>query len=119
METFGEFVRIKRVQNRLTLREFCRLMRLDPSNWSKIERGVLSPPRSAAILEEIATALKFKKDGEDYHALKDLAVISSIPKSLADDDSIVDKLPVLFRTLRGQKPTRRELEELVRLVKEK
>ncbi len=118
MKSFGEFVKVLRVQNRITLREFCRLTKIDPSNWSKVERGTLPPPKSKEILDEIANTLNLKKENEEYNLLMDLAAISFIPKDLVGDESIVDKLPVFFRTLRGQPPTREELEELIKIIKE-
>ncbi len=119
MKKFGEFVITLRKRNRITLREFCRLSSIDPSNWSKIERGVLSPPKSKEVLEEIAKILQLKKGSEDYHLLIDLAAVSFIPKDLLTDESIVNKLPIFFRTLRGQPPTIEELNKLIQLIKEK
>ncbi len=118
MKKFGEFVMELRSRNRITLREFCRLTDIDPSNWSKIERGVLSPPKSKEVLEEITKVLQLKKGSEDYHLLIDLAAVSFIPKELISDETLVDKLPVFFRTLRGHSPTKTELEELIRIIKE-
>lgn len=118
MKKFGEYVIELRAHNRITLREFCRLIKIDPSNWSKIERGVLSPPKSKEVLDEIANVLQLKKGSEEYHLLIDLAAVSFIPKELISEDSLVDKLPVFFRTLRGQSPTRSELEELITIIKE-
>jgi len=118
MKTFGEFIKIKRLEKELTLREFCKIGQLDPSNWSKIERGILSPPKSREVLEAISDILNFKKGSEDYNELFDLAIISHVPSDLIDNKNVVDNLPVFFRTLRGQKPTRKELEELIRLLTE-
>ena len=44
MVMFGDFIKEKRINKEITLREFCRQLELDASNWSKIERGVMSPP---------------------------------------------------------------------------
>lgn len=118
MKKFGEFVILLRKRNRITLREFCRLSNIDPSNWSKIERGVLLPPKSKEVLEGIAKILQLKKGSEDYYLLIDLAAVSFIPKDLITDESIVNKLPIFFRTLRGQPPTREELNKLIQLIKE-
>ncbi|MCK4894926.1 MAG: helix-turn-helix domain-containing protein [Calditrichia bacterium] len=118
MRTFGEFIKIMREKNRITLREFCRLAQIDPSNWSKIERGTLQPPKSKIILQEIAKILKLEEGSDEYYLLFDLAAISFIPKNLVDGEDIVQKLPVFFRTLRGQSPTRKELEELIKILKE-
>lgn len=118
METFGDFVKNVRIKNSLTLREFCRLANVDPSNWSKIERGLFPPPKSKQVLQEITRILKLKENSDDYDTLFDLAAISSIPPDLISDQAVLDKLPVFFRTIRGEKPTRKELEELIRILKE-
>jgi len=118
MKTFGEFIKDKRLKQKITLREFCRMMRTDPSNWSKLERGKLPPPKSKTVLTEVARILSIREDSEGWQTLFDLAAIAQLPSELIDDQSIVDKLPVFFRTLRGEKPSRQELEELIRLIRE-
>jgi len=70
--------------------------------------------KSKEVLEEIAKILSVKKNSEDYNLLMDLAAISFIPLDLIDEKSIVDKLPVFFRTLRGNPPTKEELKELIK-----
>jgi transcriptional regulator with XRE-family HTH domain len=116
--TFGAFIKDIRIKKGLTLREFCRLTELDPSNWSKVERGLLSPPKSRAVLLHIARVLNFAENSEDWHAFFDFAAISFIPREILADNSIVEKLPVFFRTMRGEKPNRKELEDLIKLLKE-
>jgi len=116
MQSFGEFIKDRRIQKKITLREFCRTTKIDPSNWSKIERGVLPPPKSRMLLQEISHALKIEDQSEDFYALMDLAAISFIPKELCANESVIEKLPVFFRTLRSKKPSRKELEELIRLI---
>ena len=118
MITFGEFIKNLRIERRMTLREFCRSAKLDPSNWSKIERDLAPPPRSKVVLQGIAEMLKVEQGSEEYHTLFDLAAISHIPAGLLSDEQVLDKLPVFFRTIRGEKPSRKELEELIRIIKE-
>jgi transcriptional regulator with XRE-family HTH domain len=118
MLTFGEFIRNLRIGKRLTLRQFCRSAKLDPSNWSRIERGLAPPPKSKVVLQEIAKILKIERESEEYKALFDLAAISHIPSDLISDEQVLDKLPIFFRTIRGEKPSRKELEELIRIMKE-
>jgi transcriptional regulator with XRE-family HTH domain len=119
MKKFGEFIKNLRIEKRITLREFCRLTNIDPSNWSKIERGILPPPKSKEVLNEISRILKIKKASDEWHTIFDLATIAHIPTELLPDQSVVEKLPIFFRTNRGQKPTRKELEELIKIIRDK
>lgn len=115
--TFGAFVKDARIAAGLTLRAFCRSMQVDPGNWSKIERGILPPPKSKMVLREIAATLRLADGSEEWYELFDLATISFIPRDLLEDRSVVEKLPVFFRTLRGEKPARKELEALIEKIK--
>ena len=114
--TFSNFIREKRVATGLTLREFCRLARFDASNWSKIERGLLAPPQSKNVLDEIAIILKIESGGQDYKEMTDLAALSSIPADLIES-GILEQLPVFFRTVRGEKPTEEELKTLINKIR--
>lgn len=51
--SFANFIRDKRISAGFTLREFCRLINFDASNWSKVERGLNAPPQSKNVLENI------------------------------------------------------------------
>ena len=118
MITFGEFIRELRLKAGLTLRHFCQLTGFDPSNWSKVERGLLSPPKSKTVLIEIARALNLTEESEDYKTLFDLAAIGQIPADLVSSSRVMEELPVFFRTIRGEKPTRQELEDLIQALTE-
>lgn len=114
---FGAFIQEARIEARLTLRSFCRILGLDPGNWSKVERGLLAPPKRKRELKKIAEVLKFKEGSEKWHELFDLASISFIPEDFLDDQSLIEKLPVFFRTLRGEKPAKKELLSLLNKIK--
>lgn len=43
--TWGNFVTNKRIDAGLTLRKFCLELEHDCGNWSKMERGILLPPK--------------------------------------------------------------------------
>lgn len=115
MKRFHQFVQEKRMQKDVTLREFCRSAELDPSNWSKVERGIADPPKSKEILNRIAKTLKLNK--EETEELMDLALIDSIPPDLRPSDDVLAKLPIFFRTVRGDKPTEKELRELIQKLR--
>ncbi len=100
----------------MTLRKFCRETELDPSNWSKIERGLADAPKSAEILNRIREVLDLAE--EDFQTLKDLALIESIPKDLRPEESVLEKLPLFFRTVRGDKLTEEELKALIKTIQD-
>jgi transcriptional regulator with XRE-family HTH domain len=116
---FGQFVKQIRERQRLGLREFCIKNGYDPSNWSKIEREVLAPPRDEGTLREWAKALGLKQGSEDWLKFFDLAAVDSgrIPDYVLQDEKLVAQLPVFFRTISGQKPSREDLEKLLELIR--
>lgn len=114
--SFASFVRVKRIATGLTLREFCRQTGFDASNWSKIERSLLTPPQSRNVLETIAVVLKIESGSQDYKELMDLAALASVPQDLIEPE-ILDQLPVFFRTVRGEKPTEEELNNLITKIR--
>jgi transcriptional regulator with XRE-family HTH domain len=117
MKTLGIFIKDVRIKKEISLREFCRKTMQDPSNWSKIERGQIHPPRSKEILEKIAETLTLEPGSEEYNTLFDLALITFIPRELVKDEEIINYLPVFFRTVRGDPPTDDELRELFNLIR--
>ncbi len=112
--TFGEFFQTLRQERGLTLRDFCKKAGADPANISRMERGAMPPPEDHEILERYALGLDLKQGSNEWYKFFDLASLTKgmIPKSIMDDQELVKKLPVFFRTLRGQKPTEQELKRL-------
>lgn len=113
---FGDFAKDRRIAAGLTLRSFCRDAAMDPSNWSKIERGVLPPPDDPAFLERIADLLGLKP--AERTELADLAAIArgQIPADLKDEE-ILNKMPAFFRAIRGQEYTPEDFDKLLAGVK--
>jgi len=79
----------------------------------------MPPPQGSDKLEEYARYLRIEKGSDDWYKFFDLARISAgrIPDELLKDESIVASLPILFRTLRGQKISEKKLEKLVEVIK--
>ena len=120
METsFGPFFHARRIATGLTLRQFCERHALDPGNISKLERGIAPPPVSRKKLEEYAQHLGLKRGRDDWRHFLDLAAVGRgrIPGELMARKTIVDKLPVLFRTLRGNQIDGTMLDELVKVIR--
>ena len=117
---FGEFIKERRIKQGISLREFSRRIETDPSNWSKTERGLLSPPRDEGMLKRISKVLGIKLSSEPWVEMNDKAHLDAgrIPPDLLSDSELVQSLPLLFRILRDEKPTPEELDRLlVRLRK--
>ena len=116
---FGEFFKAKRQALGLTLREFCLKHKLDPGNLSRLERGLLPPPQDRKLLEQHAEYLQIKTGSGDWYTFFDLAAASKgrIPDDILQDEEVVAKLPLVFRTLRGKRLTEKQLDELVKKVR--
>jgi transcriptional regulator with XRE-family HTH domain len=117
--SFGAFFKARRMALKMTLRQFCLQHSLDPGNLSKIERGLLSPPQNRKKLEEYAVSLQLKKVSDEWIEFFDRAAAEAgrIPADLLDDQGVVKKLPILFRTLRGQKVSEEKLNELIQKIR--
>ena len=57
-------------------------------------------------------------NSSEYNRLFDYAMIEFIPTELAEDSNVLEKLPLFFRTARGEKPTEEELRELIKLIQQ-
>ncbi len=116
---FGAFFKERRIALGVTLREFCRRNGLDPGNISRLERGLLAPPQGRDLLEQYAKLLDLKKGSDDWYTFFDLAAAETgrIPPEILEDKDLLEKLPILFRTLRGQKVPDEQLDELVRKLR--
>lgn len=118
---FGNFIRERRLLVNLSLRKFCDLCNLDPSNWSKIERGRLPLKYDRQNLEKIASVLQIEPGSKDWLEFFDLATIASkvIPDYVYSDEELLKALPVFFRTASNNKPSDKELNEIIELIKKR
>jgi transcriptional regulator with XRE-family HTH domain len=119
-QNFGSFFKEKRRKLGLTLREFCRVNELDPGNISKIERGLLPPPKSKDILIKYAAALGIKEGTDDWLTFCDLAIVSAgkIPPDIVSNEQVMNALPVLFRSARERALNEEDLKNLVESIKQ-
>jgi transcriptional regulator with XRE-family HTH domain len=116
---YGEFIKELRIKKEISLREFCKQIEIDASNWSKIERGLLAPPQDEDRLKKIASAVGIKIGSDVWKEMKDLANIDAgiIPDDIRSDAEILKALPMFFRTIRSDKPTAEELDKLIDTIK--
>ena len=116
---FGEFIKERRITKGIGLREFCKRMEIDASNWSKVERGLLTPPQDEERLIKIAHVLDIKIGSPLWKEMKDKANIDAgiIPEDMLSDERVLNSLPMFFRTIRSEKPTPEELDKLIAIIK--
>ena len=114
---FNDTIKSLRLQKRLTLRDFCAQAGLDPSNWSKVERGVNPPPGDIGLLERLADF--FGLAGAAKLAFMDEAALQrhEIPADVADHAILQRALPAFFRAARGHELTEKELASLAEDIK--
>ena len=116
---FGTFFEELRQRSKLTLREFCKRAGCDPANISRMERGLMPPPKGRDILERYASVLGLEEATNDWYQFFDLAAADQgiVPADIMEDAELVKALPVFFRTLRGQKPTAEELRRIAEKIR--
>lgn len=113
------FAEIRRERLGLSLRDFCDRKGLDPGNVSKLERGRLAPPQGRDSLSRYAEALELEEGSDDWLQFFDLAAAArgEIPAELMADEEVVRHLPAFFRTLRGQRITDEQMQELLDMIR--
>lgn len=118
-KNFGELLRTLRKESRIGLREISKEINFDPSNLSKIERGIIPPPKDEEALKNWAKALKIDEKSPLFQQFFDLAEIArgDIPKDILDNEKILPLLPAFFRTIRGKKPTQEQIEQLIEIIR--
>ncbi|MFH1890469.1 MAG: helix-turn-helix transcriptional regulator [Candidatus Kuenenbacteria bacterium] len=119
LKKFGHNLKKARIAQGLSLREICKKINYDASNWSKVERGVIAPPSDEKILSKWAKALGLKPNSRARQEFIDEAQISQgiIPQDILAGKNAVDYLPAVFRTLRNEKPTKQEIDRLIELIR--
>src|SRR6516225_4105688 len=70
---FGAFFREIREGLGLSLREFCRRTGFDQANVSRLERGLLPPPKSQKVLNAYARGLKLRSKSPEWDRFMTLA----------------------------------------------
>ncbi len=115
---FGKYLRKLRLERNLSLRKFSSLIEMDPGNLSRIESGVFPPPSEDKVIH-IAKTLGLDRGNEEWIQLMDYFYISKkeIPGYVLDEEDLLEKLPVIFRSLTGSKLKSEDLDKLIELIK--
>ena len=118
--TFGQFIKELRVKRNYTIRRFCIEHNLDNGNYSKLERGILSPPQHEDNLKTLALALGLSEKTEDWYKLFDLAIVvgnGRIPDYIMKDKEVLNRLPLFFRIIASDKNNKERLDKIIELIK--
>ena len=116
---FGDFIKARRLALGLGLRDFCLKAKMDPSNYSKYERGVLQTAPGDKDLRRIARGLGVRVGSADWNSLRDLAAIqrSEFPDDM--NKKYMHLLPAFYQKLRGHEGGGVDsLEDLAKLLRE-
>jgi len=119
LKKFGKDLKCLRIEKELSLREICKLADYDPSNWSKIERGIISPPSEEKTLRKWAKILGLPQKSKEFQEFIDKAKIAQgiIPQDILSRKDAVKCMPAFFRTLRNEKPSKEEIDRLIELIR--
>jgi hypothetical protein len=84
-----------------------------------MERGQLMPPSNQEKLGAFARELGIPHDGEEFREMIRLAALGrgAIPPAILSDEAVLARLPVLFRTLEGDRVDGDVLDELFDAIK--
>jgi len=117
---FGDYLKELRLEARIGLREFARLIDMKPSNFSNIERGKVAPPATKKTLDVICDTLGLGKSSEERIRLIDLAAADSkrIPVDIAQSVKEFKGIPVLVRTIANKQLSEKKLRELTKYIQE-
>ncbi len=118
---FGEYFQELRRHRNQTLRAYCAENGEDPAYISRLERGLLAPPKDRGVLKRLAKSVGLKAGTEEWEKFHDLADIGAgrIPGRVLEDKELVKHLPLFFRTITGERFPDEKLGELIAYVREK
>jgi transcriptional regulator with XRE-family HTH domain len=118
-QVFGQLLKSLRQRTGKTMRDFCLENKFDPGNYSRLERGMYPPPQREELLEKYAIALGLARGSDEWIEFFDTAAAcrGEVPKDLLADKELLQKLPVLFRTLRGSPVAADQLQELIEKIR--
>lgn len=116
---FGEWFKRRRMKIG-TVREFAKLAGLDAAYVSRLENGIILPPRDSTKLRRLGLALGLEEGNEEWQEFLDLVAVAKneLPEDLQDNERAKAILPAFYRTLRNEKLSEDEVRELLKMIKD-
>lgn len=110
---FAKLVKSRRELLCLSSRDLANQLGLKPSDWNRIERAVQLPPKTHEFALELASALMIEENSTEYVELVNALRAASLrERPLLSDEQLLSRLPIIFRTKDGKKPSKTELGRL-------
>jgi len=119
MTLFGEYFRDIRLKRGLTLRAYCSKTKEDPAFISRLEHGIIKPPKEEAVLRRLATSLGLTEGNQewnDFHQYADIAA-GRIPAKVMANEELVKHLPIFFRTIANERFPDDKLEDFIEFIR--
>lgn len=115
-KSFGEFSREKRLNNNLTLRNFCNRFGFDTAYISRLENNKIPAPKNREKISLLAKSLNIKKGTKDWSKFFDLAYQSRkelSPEIKENASEIINILPAFLRKPDGKKIKKDNIKKLI------
>ena len=102
-----------------TVREFAKVSGLDVAYVSRLENGVILPPKDEEKLARLGVTLGISEGSDEWREFMDLAAVAKneLPEDLRDDERVAKVLPAFYRTLRKKELGVEEIRELLDLIR--
>ncbi len=115
---FGEMLKGRRAELRLSLRDCAVRADMDAGNLSRLERGRAAPPQDPEVLARLIDALEWTGNHAGQE-LMDVAAMQNgrIPRDILSNEEVMSALPVLLRTVNNKQLDGAHIEKLVDMIK--
>jgi len=114
---FGTYLKKIRLEKGYGLRKFAKAINMLPSNLCHIETGRQSPPRDIEWLKTVLKVLDIKESSKEWDKFFELQakrgeIPADVKEYLVQKDAL-DIVPLMARTVKNKKLTRRQIEKLI------
>ena len=115
--TFGEFIKQSRLDARFGLREFARIIGMQPSNYCNLENDHITP--KVGVLEKMAQTLGLTKGSDKYIEFHDLAAKRrhDVPEDIKRIVNERDLIPAMLRTVEDENVTEEQILGIIDYIK--
>ncbi len=118
---FGTYLKKIRLQKGFGLRRFAKAINMLPSNLCHIETGRQSVPKSVEWLKGVLKVLGIKEGSEEWGKFFELqAKRGEIPADVKEyliQKNALDAVPLMARTIKNKKLTRKQIEKIIDDIK--